>query len=516
MLRQVHVFHDQKLLFSHSLALALDENGFKKVREIIEPDIVLPTPGKTLHRPIANYQIFHRAYGNLYFLLIADLTDSFNYIDEILKKTIAKFNELFPRPEDLEENKSNIEGFKLFLYEIQKSMHSKISIIGSVNSGKSTLYNMLKTTQEKSIMDFAKSTTIQIDQITFDIWDFQLHDNHSLLWSKFIGGSDLVLLLFDSANYNLTFIEHFLNLKKQHAKHSKLLMLANKSDLIREEEIEKIKSLIGYPVQVISLLDKKQAKKIIHSQLKSTLDLLPEISPNLEDLINQADQLRMDGKIKAAIIEYQEIIRFCKIYQNFALLNKTQTKLNQLKVEKKQELDLRGHKHIKKSFSAPEQITFTKKISVKSLPSASSALKPRSQEATLSSENKPAQEVESSYEPKPEKQAEEPKKLFLKPEDIKISLKSKIEKIQKIQKSGLEKLKSTTRNFFDKSIESKASKILGLPEQLQNLLNSKGTELNIELCKEFVEEMKNQLIGPINNEDLELAAEIFFQIENKL
>ena len=96
-------------------------------------------------------------------------------------------------------------------------------------------------------MDFAKSSLIQIDNLSFDIWDFQLQENFSLLLSKFIGGSDLILFLIDSKNFNLKLIDHFLNLIEKDGKFSKILVIANKSDLIRDEDFGGIKSIINFP-----------------------------------------------------------------------------------------------------------------------------------------------------------------------------------------------------------------------------------------------------------------------------
>ncbi|MFX0072788.1 MAG: hypothetical protein ACFFAO_17030, partial [Candidatus Hermodarchaeota archaeon] len=86
MLRQVYIFQNQNQIFNHSLALALGSEDFKNVIEVVEPYMVIPTPGQTLHRSISNYQIFHRSHGTTFFLLIADLSDSFDYVDTVLKK----------------------------------------------------------------------------------------------------------------------------------------------------------------------------------------------------------------------------------------------------------------------------------------------------------------------------------------------------------------------------------------------------------------------------------------------
>ena len=540
MLRQVFIFHNQKPIFSHTLALALGGEELKQVINIIEPNMILPTPGDTLHRPISKFQIFHRSYGNTYFLIIVDLVDSFEYINDILIKIINKFKEFFAIPEDIMEQNVEKNEFIKFLHFTQKELHSKISIVGPIDSGKTSLYNLLKSGQERKIMDFANASTYEIDNLTFDIWDFILKDNFSLLWPKFIGGSDLIILIFDSKDYGPKLIQYFTNLIENHARYSRMIFFANKSEHISEEELEYIRSSINIQdIKKLSLVDTVKAKEMVEFYLRDVLNLKRALPSNFENLKNEAEKLNLENSISEAISKYEELINICNEYQNFNYLDLFQMKLDQLKVKLEEQHKMQNLMETSKSFAPPEQIKFTKKISVKTLPKASSVLKPASTNVSVKSSPKPIESTLTSTKTQEPTQATNLKKLSLKPEDIKISLKAKIEKIQQIKnfepKNVNQKIQESdiVRKIQPKEIIQKigpkevieptiipdeviSEKKFGLHTELQQLIRNKGSDLKIELCEFFINEMTGALDSPLNRDDLKLAAEYFYRIEKNI
>ncbi len=542
MLRQIFIFYNQKEVFRHTLALALGPKELKNVMEIVEPFIILPTPGQTLHRGISKFQIFHRSYGDTYFLIIVDLTDSFDYVNDILLEIINKFKEYFPNPESLKESSSEKSEFINSLYEVQKNLHSKIAIIGPINSGKTTLYNLLKSGQEKKIMDFANAATYEIDHLTFDVWDFILKDNFSLLWAKFLGGSDLIILVFDSKDYGPKLIEYFINLKESNAKFSNFLILANKSDLVSSEQIDEIKTVINNPdIREICLIDPNNALEKVNSLIREALKLKREFPPDFQMLINEVEGLTAKGNFQAAIIKYEELIDMCNETQNYSYKEMFQEQLNEIraKIEKKTEqpkVASRGS-----LFTPPEKIKFTQKVAVKSLPKTSSGIKPLPQKKPMKVTPKPMEK--SSPSRQIPSQPSRSKKLTLKPEDIKISLKAKIDKIQQIASSEPKKVikkvkqsdivqkpkeiiqKIQPKEFIQK-IRSKEksqptteiiAKIeLNLANQLQMFIKDRSTDLSIDLCEFFIKEMIEVLGVPLTSDDLKLAAEFFFKKESMI
>ncbi len=554
MLRQIYIFYNQKEIFSHTLALALGPEELKKVMEIVEPYMILPTPGQTLHRPISRFQIFHRSYGNTYFLIIVDLTDSLDYVNDILLEIINKFKDLFPNPEDLKELSSEKSEFIKTIYQAQKDLHSKIAIIGPTNSGKTTLYNLLKSGQERKIMDFANASIYEIENLNFDIWNFVLKDNFSLLWPKFLGGSDLIILVFDSKDYGPKLIQYFINLKESHAKYSNFLILANKSDLVSGEQFEEIRSIINITdIKELSLIDSKNALEKINSLIREALKLKKDLPSNFQILIKEAEQLSAEGNFPAATTKYEELINICNESQNFTYLELFQNKIYEIRLKIEKQTEQHKMAASRNTFFPPEQIKFTQKIAVKSLPKTSSGLKTAPERPPMKPIPKPMEKSSPSIKAQIPSQPSKPKKLTLTPEDIKISLKSKIEKIQqiasfeskkvikKVQQSDIvQKPKEIIQRIQPKEliqkirskeqpkpttipieIQEQKTKILSeieldLKNQLQILIKNKGSDLSIDLCEFFINEMTEALGIPLTIEDIKLAAEFFYKKESAI
>ncbi|MFX1256830.1 MAG: Rab family GTPase [Promethearchaeota archaeon] len=522
------IFNKGTVLISHAYASALNK-VLENIIDIIYSYIIMPIPGKTLHRPISNYQIFHRGVRNIYFLFITDLIDEIDIVEKILLKIINTFKEFFPNPDYFNESNPLKSEFLKLLNQIQKELHSKIVIIGPTNSGKTTLYNMLKNDQEKSIRDFAKSASFTIDNLTFDIWDFQLKDNFSFKWSKFIGGADLIVLLFDSKDFNLTLFNHFIKLVKNNGKFSKLLIIANKQDLVSKEEFKEIKSKINNPsLKKISLIS-PEAKSTINQLIRESLNLKKLMPSNFRNLIKEAESLDLKGNILAAIAKYKELINISNECQEFGYLNTFERKLKLLTIKKK-EIERR------KKFSAPKQIHFKKKISVKELPKAnafiSSASKKGSSKKILINSSKPSSKTQTINRNRPLEQVKKPsnqnkiqKKIVLSPEDIKIKLKSYIAKKSNVKKNDskntfkkidlIESLKiyNQVKNVSEEIVKDN---IVDFSKKLQKMIIETGSDLSLALCEKFIDKMLIDLKKPLTFEDIKVATEIFANKEKNL
>ena len=53
---------------------------------------------------------------------------------------------------------------------------------------------VIRKGEEKQIMDFAVTSTFEIDDLTFQIWDCILEDNFSPLWYKFVADSAYLII----------------------------------------------------------------------------------------------------------------------------------------------------------------------------------------------------------------------------------------------------------------------------------------------------------------------------------
>ncbi|GAH72731.1 unnamed protein product, partial [marine sediment metagenome] len=259
--------------------------------------------------------------------------------------------------------------FSSFLGHVQRDLHSKISIIGPTYAGKTTLYNLLKSDEEKIIMDFATSTTIQIEGVSFELWNFRLKDNFSSLWSKFVGGSDLIILLYNLANYNLKIINHFMNMQKLDKNYAKLLLIGNKRELVEDEDIKRIKNELAINDFKEISLNSPDAKAQIQEFIKEVLSLKQGLPPNFEDMVKEAEGLVSMGNALQALAKYRELVQICTTYQDFEHIKLFEQKVLDLTAKLKEQKQIRTQIVKDKAFEIPKELKFRKKIKVKPLPS---------------------------------------------------------------------------------------------------------------------------------------------------
>jgi GTPase SAR1 family protein len=523
MLRQIHIFLKGEHLFCKNYALALNAEELNNIKEILNDYIELPLPGKVSNRPLSNYQIFHTGEGNLYFLFITDLIDSLEYIETIITKTIKKFKELFPDPLKIKESNISTTEFLRFLNLLQKDLHSKIALIGPNGAGKTTFYNMLRSGGERTIMNFAKSSSFEMEGLSFDIWDFQLNDNFSPLWSKFISGSDLIILIFDLSNYHLKVIDHFLNLHKLESNLSELLILGNKLDAVEEVDIRRIKNELKIrDFNEISLID-IDSKEVIIDLLRETLKLKKNLPQNFEELIKEADELKLYGNNVQALAKYNELIKICNIYQDFTYLKSLQEKAEQLRKILDQQVKIRKEIESKKEFEIPPKLKFAKKVEVKPLPGAKSM--PEIPEEDFQEGIQPSKSEEKmiafqQLEKKPKElkiiktldKTTRSTKTKLTPKDLKIVIptdeKAKIKEI-KMPAEVFPPLEGSKEIIVD-------SKLSDYATELQKFIMEKGSSLSLGLCQQLIIELQKSLGRSISIDDIKLAAEFFVKQEQEM
>jgi len=509
MLRQIHVFHKGKMLpiFSHSYAMALGDKELKNVVELIKSYLETPMPGKTFQRPIANFQIFYRSSGDYTILFIVDLTDQLERVEDALKATAAQFVELFKYPEELEDSEFKKNQFIEFIEPLQQEFHSKISIIGPTNSGKTSFYDLLRNGDEKHIMNFAKVSTYLINKLSFDIWDFGLKDNFSLLWPKFVSGSDLVLFIFDMSNYHLRVIEHFRSLVKTDAQLSKFLIIGNKRDLVDDSDVKFIRNELEIHDFIEISAKEPEAKQQLDQIISDKLNLKKSLPDDYYKLLKEAENLESNLNLVLAIAKYKEIIKMCDNYQDLNLIQKYTSKVETLQAKVDEKNQLRKIRDSRKKFEIPDKIQFGTKIKVKPLPSNEEQIvQPKARKfQSFGTLEKVKKEERSLGDFTLFNKADKiENKKFLTPSDVQIDLKGA--KTLKVDMKPLiieEKLETTR----DQGI---------YPEELKKLIEAKGSSLSINLCKILISDLEKALSRPIKMEDLEMAADVFVRNELKV
>lgn len=492
-LRQIHIFYSGKNIYNHTYALALGDEELNNVKTVIQSFIDMPMMDKIFHRPVSeNFQIFHKSEKNVLFLFITDLVDNLEYISPILNNTIKKFNELFPNPSDVSNPDDKKREFVDFLREQQHQMHSKIAIVGPTNSGKTYLFNIMKSDQIRQIMNFAKASIFTIDNLKFDLWDFELKDNFSLLWSKFIKGSDLVVLLFDLSNYHIRVIKHFLDLQKQESKFSKLLILGNKGELVNKNALKIVKNELDLSdFEEISFKETGVREKI-KLLIARTLNLKKLLPHHFIETFNEAKSTENDGNLVLAIAKYKELVKISNDYQDFTYISRLKEKIAKLQDKLAEQAEVRKQIEGKKKFEIPGKIQFTQRIQVQPLPSDKSQIKPPPIElpkATIKALRSPV--------------------VAQKTEDLLLFSKSDASEVVDIDKEDVtlhidEVIPEEKRPTLE---ESKSEKIY--PEMLQKMIEQSGSTLSLKLCSQLITELQKTLARPLTIEDLESAANFF-------
>jgi len=468
LLRQIYIIFNKNIIFSYSYALAFNSEQFKNVQDLLNEFIDLPIPNQFFHRPFGNYQLFYITRNNVFYLIIADLVDKSDYVNEVLNKIIKRFQNSFPNSLEIKEKNKERNEFTEFLKKIHYELHSKIALIGPYGSGKTTIANLLKLNFEPKIfMNFAKSYKINIDNLNFDLWDFQLEDNFSPLWNKFLSGADLILLVFDSTNYKTKILTHFINLQKTDAKFSKLIIFANKQDLSETIKAKQIEDEYNFPVFGISLKDSEIKNKLINI-ISNELKIKKEFPSEFNDLLKIAENEVINKRYLDAINHFNHLKDICKKFQEFIHLSAIEQKISE--IEKLIEKEKKEKEVEKFKVKAPEKISFSQKVLVKPLPPQVKTTKIKTPE------EKPTKEIEK----KPEKQ-------FLKPQDIKVSLDT-------VKKDSI----------MEKSFDT-------LESELFYLIKEKQGNLSLKLCKTYVEKLQNKLKRSLTSVDLNKAAEIYLK-----
>ena len=503
MIRQVYIFYNKERIYNYSYAIGLSDDDLNNVKQIIASYFDMPIYEKIFQHPISErFQIFHKSANQCLFLIVTDLTDQMEYIKEIINRISNIFNKTFENPNDvnIEINKRDI--FNDYIKDLQYDLHSKITIVGPTNSGKTTLYNILRGGNEKEIMNFAKSSVFTIDKLKFDLWDFQLNDNFSLLWSKFLSGSDLIIFLFDLSNYHLKVINHFLTIIKQDAKLAKLLIIGNKNDLIEDIDIKLIKNELNISdFEQISLLssDAKEKAVFLISKILALRELLP---PSFKTLIKDAVSTENEGKLVLAIAKYKELIKICNQYQDFTYIDTFKQKVEELQAILDKQVERRRAEESKKRFEIPEKIMFTKKVEVRPLPSNIEEI----------------QIAQAGIPPAPKMSM--PKKKVSKIAEG-LTLFNKEEKITQDKKENAPSIEikndfKVIAPFDQKPRLEEAHEISNFPRTLQNLIEQKGSSLSLKLCEQLVRELRNTLARTLTLEDIQMAADVFVKQESSI
>jgi len=372
LLRQVFIFYKNEIIFQYFFAKAYDKEALEIVlKKRLITYITNPIENKILSRPLLDFQSHFVFINGVFFLFVTDMADRPKIIAKEMERASKLFLKNFPDPLKIKESSPEKEEFTIFIKETHYYLHPKISLIGSLGAGKSTIVEILN--QEKShgkkIMDFAFYYRIQMGEIYFDLWDFITRDDFSPLWNNFVRGSDVIFFVIDGSNLNDEKIKFFTNLKRREGKYSNWAIILTHSDSPNFLHAPNLKEKYNYLKDVniyeINLTDSNVLRDLSLIFIK-TIGLKESLPSEFRTLLVQANNLVAEEKLSESINIIRKLVGICEEYQEFAYLEVFKNKIREL--EEKLKLKLEKEKLEQEMFRAPEKIKFQKFEGVSSVP----------------------------------------------------------------------------------------------------------------------------------------------------
>lgn len=167
-----------------------------------------------------------------------------------------------------------------------KTIFYKILILGTEGSGKTTLFDRIKSNEvliRNPTIGF-NVERIKIDKFNISFWDFGGHDKIINLYDKYLTNTDIIILVIDSTDDsedNVLQNKRILKMIQENAPDCYVIIVINKIDLnkesIKTEEIVKSLDLFSYKLKIANILrmscthncNVKEIKNLIKSTLRS-------------------------------------------------------------------------------------------------------------------------------------------------------------------------------------------------------------------------------------------------------
>ncbi|MGV9205110.1 MAG: ADP-ribosylation factor-like protein, partial [Promethearchaeia archaeon] len=298
-LRQVYIYKNDDLLYYRHFGKALKEEAFENLMEEIKEDAFGRNPKEIEYHDYYKYRISYTTDQdlNLIFLFVTGLTDDFDNIKKELLRCKKEFLNLF---EDILQHRFDAKTFEVFdptIDSIHKNLRPKITLIGFSGVGKTTITRLIKA-EEIPMQHIPTITgdiaTIKIGKLHFHLWDNAGQEQFSYLWSKFLKGSDAVLLITDSSLENVEKSKFFLELINESSPNAQVAVIGNKQDLPDAMEPENIERILGIKTYSMIATDPDNRDKMIQI-IADILEMNAEVSPLLQPLLER-DELTEEAK----------------------------------------------------------------------------------------------------------------------------------------------------------------------------------------------------------------------------
>lgn len=255
-------------------------------------------------------------YYNVLVIFVTDQTDK----EDNIKTETLKVRDIFVSKfsEFLAEGNTNLEVYDSIRYDTDEAfreLRPKIALVGFSGVGKTTITRLIRA--EEIPMKHIPTITgdvaaIKVGSLHMYLWDFAGQEQFSFIWSRFVKGSDAIILVVDSTKQNMKESKFFVDLIRKEAPKARVAIVANKQDIPGAMTPEKIAKTLGYRTYPLVAIDPNQRGSmlnIVAEVVEVTTGVTSLIQPMLEreSLVETAEAAIMQGNLLKASEIYRNI-----------------------------------------------------------------------------------------------------------------------------------------------------------------------------------------------------------------
>ncbi|MBY9004403.1 MAG: GTP-binding protein [Candidatus Lokiarchaeota archaeon] len=341
MLRQTYILKGDQIIYEKNFGKALSEDRIHIIFQEISKESFRGLSSDFGVYSYFKYKILYQyeIKLNLLFIFITGLNDE----TKKSKKELIKFkNEFIFTFGDKIDNieLSLLEILNPLVYNIHKTLKTKISLIGFSGVGKTTTTNLIRSTEIPTVhipTITGKISNVKIGRLFFYLWDFAGQEQFSYLWNDFIVGSDAVLIITDSTLENVEKSRFFIELIKQSAPYAHIAVIGNKQDQSSALDVERIEKILGIKTYKMIAIDPNNRVKmiqIIADILEISTNESPLLKPLFErdDLITKAQKCLENNDLAKASEYFKQISTLCFELGDYSLYREFNEKSEKLEL----------------------------------------------------------------------------------------------------------------------------------------------------------------------------------------
>ncbi|TFG05310.1 MAG: GTP-binding protein [Promethearchaeota archaeon] len=318
MLRQVIVLLGKTPIFKREYGKSLSWEALSPILSSLADFLQQSNEDIVEFMNIVNMKVCYATakYYNILVIFVTDQTDK----EDDIKESTMRIRDIFVNKfgEFILQGNYDLETYDSLRFDTDEAfreLRPKIALIGFSGVGKTTITRLIRA--EEIPMKHIPTITgdvaaIKVGSLHMYLWDFAGQEQFSFIWSRFVKGSDAIILVVDSSEHNLMESKFFVDLIKKEAPKARVAIVANKQDLPGALQPEIIANQLGYRTYPLIAIDPNHRGamlNIVAEVVEVTTGVTSLIQPMLEreSLVETAEAAIMQGNLLRASELYKRI-----------------------------------------------------------------------------------------------------------------------------------------------------------------------------------------------------------------